>query len=202
MAEDKTLYLIDGSAYIYRAFHAIRNLTDSRGFPTNAIYGFTRMLLKLFDDRQPAYVGLFLDAKGPTFRHRIFEAYKANRPPMPDELAVQIPHIKAVAEGFNLTARELQGFEADDLIGTTARLAAAQGCRVVMVTGDKDFIQLIAERVQIWDPMKDRVMDGEAVQREFAVAPAQMVDVMGLAGDSSDNVPGVPGASGSKRRWS
>jgi DNA polymerase-1 len=127
MKKDKTLYLIDGSAYIYRAYHAIRGLTNSKGLPTNAVFGFTRMLMKLMEDQQPEYIVLLFDAKGPTFRHEIYHAYKANRPPMPEDLSVQIPYIKEISKGFNLTVMETPGFEADDLIGTLGRKAEEAG---------------------------------------------------------------------------
>ena len=193
MKNDKTLYLIDGTAYIYRAYHAIRGLTNSKGLPTNAAFGFTRMLLKLIEDRSPEYVAMLFDVKGPTFRHKIYSNYKANRPPMPEDLSIQIPHIKEITNGFNITVIEMPGFEADDLIGTFGRLAQEAGFSVVMVTGDKDFVQLVTDKSIIWDPMKDKIMDAAAVKETYGVEPYQMVDVMGLSGDSSDNIPGVPG---------
>jgi DNA polymerase I len=187
------LYLIDGSAYVYRAFHAIRGLSNSKGMPTNAVFGFTRMLIKLMQERTPQYVAMFFDAKGPTFRHEIYNAYKANRPPMPDELVAQLPWIKKVTAGFSIPVIEMPGYEADDLIGTTARLAEAAGYEVVMITGDKDFVQLVTDKTSIWDPMKDKVIDRAAVKAEFDLSPGQIIDVMGLSGDTADNVPGVPG---------
>jgi DNA polymerase-1 len=193
MKKEKTIYLIDGSAYIHRAYHAIRGLSNSKGLPTNAAFGFTRMLLKLMEDRNPQYAGMFFDAKGPTFRHKMFAEYKANRPPMPDDMAVQIPYIKKIAAGFQFPILEKEGFEADDLIGTYARLAEENGYSVVMVTGDKDFIQLVTDHTIIWDPMKDATIDAEFVKKSYGVGPHQMIDVMGLSGDTSDNVPGVPG---------
>ena len=193
MEEQKTLYLIDGSAYIHRAYHAIRGLSNSKGLPTNAVFGFTRMLIKLIDDRSPTFGAMFFDAKGPTFRHEMYREYKANRPQMPEDLALQIPIIKDVTRGFNLTVIEQQGYEADDLIGTVARLAEAAGFAVVMVTGDKDFVQLVTPKTTIWDPMKDDIIDSVAVHERFGLNPDQMTDVMGLCGDKSDNVPGVPG---------
>jgi len=189
----KTVYLIDGTAYIHRAYHAIRELTNSAGLPTNAIFGFTRMLIKLMEDRKPAYAGMFFDAKGPTFRHEMYHDYKANRPPMPQDMAVQIPYIKQVTTGFNLPVIEKQGFEADDLIGTLANLAEKEGFDVVMVTGDKDFMQLVSKKSVIWDPMKDIVIDKPHIQESFGVTPEQIIDVMGLSGDTADNIPGVPG---------
>jgi DNA polymerase-1 len=191
--EASTVYLIDGSAYIHRAYHAVRGLSSSSGLPTNATFGFTRMLIKLMQDRFPRYVAMFFDAKGPTFRHKLYDDYKANRPPMPDDLVQQLPWIRKVTEAFNIPVFERQGFEADDLIGTLAHMAEEKGFRVVMVTGDKDFMQLVTERCTIWDPMKDKVLDPAAIREAFELEPGQMIDVMGLSGDTSDNIPGVPG---------
>ncbi|MCJ7773637.1 MAG: DNA polymerase I [Desulfobacterales bacterium] len=193
MNEEKKLYLIDGSAYIYRAYHAIRGLSNSKGLPTNAVFGFTNMLLKLIEEKSPIYLGMFFDAKGPTFRHKMFDAYKANRPPMPDDLSVQIPFIKDVVRGFNLHVMEMAGFEADDIIGTFARMAEAAGFSVVMVTGDKDFMQLVTDHTTIWDPMKDKIIDRDKIKNTYGLEPNQLIDVMGLSGDKADNVPGVPG---------
>ncbi len=193
MKEEKTIYLIDGTAYIHRAYHAIRGLSNSKGLPTNATFGFARMMLKLIEDRQPQYAGMFFDAKGPTFRHEMYTEYKANRPPMPDDMAVQIPYIKEVTAALQFPIIEMQGFEADDLIGTVARIAEKKGFSVVIVTGDKDFIQLVTEHTLIWDPMKETTIDTAFVKKAYGVEPQQMIDVLGLAGDTSDNVPGVPG---------
>jgi DNA polymerase-1 len=187
------LYLIDGSAYIFRAFHAVRSLSNSKGMPTNAVFGFTRMLIKLMHERSPGYVVMFFDAKGPTFRHKIYPQYKANRPPMPEALISQLPYIKKVTAGFNIPVIEMPGYEADDLIGTYARMAEAAGFRVTMVTGDKDFVQLVTEKATIWDPMKDKLIDTTSVSSEYDLDPSQVIDMMGLSGDSADNVPGVPG---------
>jgi DNA polymerase-1 len=193
MKNDRTLYLIDGSAYIYRAYHAIRNLANSKGLPTNAAFGFTRMLIKLIEDRSPEYVVMFFDAKGPTFRHEIYQDYKANRPPMPEDLSIQIPYIKEITHGFNISVIEMQGFEADDLIGTFKCQAEKDGFFVVMVTGDKDFVQLVTDNAVIWDPMKEKTIDIKTVRDDFGIEPYQMIDVMALSGDASDNIPGVPG---------
>lgn len=192
MHREKRLYLIDGSSYIHRAYHAISGLSNSKGLPTNAVFGFTKMLLKLIKEKAPEYVVIFFDAKGPTFRHKIFEAYKANRPPMPEDLSVQIPYIKDITSGFNITGIEMPGFEADDLMGTFARMAEEAGFFVTMITGDKDFTQLVTDRVTIWDPMKDKTVDVNYI-RESGVEPHQLVDVMGLCGDTVDNIPGIPG---------
>ncbi|MBT8342388.1 MAG: DNA polymerase I, partial [Desulfatitalea sp.] len=187
------LYLIDGSAYIYRAFHAVRGLVNAKGLPTNAVFGFTRMLIKLMEERAPEHIVMFFDAKGPTFRHDIYAAYKANRPPMPDELVVQLPYIKKVTQGFNIPIVEKPGYEADDLIGTYAKLAEERGYHVVMVTGDKDFMQLVTDRAIIWDPMKDERIEQSDIQAKYDLSPGQLIDMMGLSGDTADNVPGVPG---------
>ncbi len=193
MEKEKTVYLIDGTAYIHRAYHAIRGLSNSKGLPTNAIFGFTRILIKLMQDRAPHYAAMFFDAKGPTFRHDVYPAYKANRPPMPDDMAVQIPHIKDVTAAYHLPIIEMEGFEADDLIGTYARLAEQGGFSVVMVTGDKDFMQLVTENAVIWDPMKEKTLDIHTIREDYGVEPRQLIDVMGLSGDTADNIPGVPG---------
>jgi len=193
MTEEKTIYLIDGTAYIHRAYHAIRGLTNSKGLPTNAVFGFTRMLIKLMDDRNPEYVGMFFDAKGPTFRHDLYADYKANRPPMAEDMAVQIPYIKKVTAAFNLPIIEMQGYEADDLIGTLAQIAEKKGFTVIMITGDKDFMQLVTEKSTIWDPMKESATDLQTIREKFGIEPQQMIDVQGLSGDAADNVPGVPG---------
>ncbi|WP_321418115.1 DNA polymerase I [uncultured Desulfobacter sp.] len=193
MAAPSTIYLIDGSAFLYRAFHAIRSLATSKGHPTNATFGFTRILLKLLKDKHPPYAGVFFDVKGPTFRHKMFDEYKANRPPMPEELAIQIPDIKKVVKALNIPIIEKEGYEADDLVGTYARIAQEQEFKVVMVTGDKDFIQLITDDCTLWDPMKDTVTDRSNVKADMGIEPEQFIDVLGLAGDTADNIPGVKG---------
>jgi len=192
-SKEKTVYLIDGSSYIYRAYHAVRHLSTTKGLPTNATFGFTNMLLKLLEERKPEYMVMAFDARGPTFRHEIYEAYKANRPPMPEDLAVQIPYIKQVVEGMNIPSLELAGYEADDIIGTLARSAEEKGFHIVIVTGDKDFKQLVSRGISIWDPMKDRSLDYAGLKKDFGLEPSQWVEVMGLSGDTSDNIPGVPG---------
>ena len=189
----EAIYLVDGSSYIYRAYHAIRHLSNSKGLPTNASFGFTRMFLKLLEDRQPSYLAVIFDAKGPTFRHEIYKAYKANRPPMPEDLSVQIPYIKQIVRGFNVPSLEFDHYEADDIIGTIAENAIHQGYKMVIVTGDKDFKQLISHSASLWDPMKDRFVDYERFKEEHSIEPQQWIDVLGLSGDASDNIPGVPG---------
>ncbi len=193
MSDENRIYLIDGSAYIHRAYHAIRSLATSRGFATNAIYGFTRMLIKLLNEKQPKYAAMVFDTAVPTFRHELYPEYKANRIKMPEDLAEQVPYIKKVTEAFNIPVIERGGFEADDLIGALARKAETEGFDVVMVTGDKDFIQLLTDRIIIWDPMKDVILDKDRILKEKGIEPSRMADVQGFSGDSSDNIPGVPG---------
>ncbi len=187
------LDLIDISSYIYRAYHAIRVLTNSKGFPTNAAFGVTNMLLKVLRERQPQYLALAFDAKGPTFRHKEYAEYKAHRPPMPDELAMQLPYIQKIIKGLNLPALVLEGFEADDIICTLVHRAKEQGFRVEIISGDKDLLPLVQEGVTMWDPMKDVRYDPEVIQEKYGLNPEELVEVRALAGDASDNIPGVPG---------
>jgi DNA polymerase-1 len=191
-ASSKTIFLVDGSGYIYRAFHAIRELKNSKGFPTNAAYGFTRMLMKLLEEKQFHAIVMFFDSKGPTFRHEIYTDYKANRPPMPEDLSVQIPYIRKITRAFNIPAIAIPGYEADDLIATAAGLAEKEGYSVVIVTADKDLKQLVTEKSIIWDPMKDETIRLKTIEAT-GIGPGQLADVMGLSGDASDNIPGVPG---------
>lgn len=191
--EKETVYLVDGSSYIHRAYHAIRHLSNSKGLPTNAIFGFTKMVLKLLADKRPRYLAIVFDAKGPTFRHKIYPDYKANRPPMPEDMAVQIPITKAIVKDLSIPMIEKEGYEADDIIGTLARACEEKGHPVVMVTGDKDFRQLVTPGTSIWDTMKDAIIDYNALKETYGIEPERFIDVMGLSGDSSDNIPGVPG---------
>ncbi len=187
------LYLIDGSAYLYRAFFALPDLSTAAGLPTNAVYGFITMLQKIIRERRPDYLAVVFDEKGPTLRHEEFKEYKAHRPPMPDALSQQIPYIHRVVEAFAIPVVKLQGFEADDLIGALARQAASEGLDVVIVAGDKDMFQLLAPAVRIFDPVKDKVFTEEDCLARFGVEPARVVEVMGLMGDQADNIPGVKG---------
>lgn len=191
--EREAVYLIDGSSYIHRAYHAIRNLANSSGFPTNVIFGFTKMILKLLADRNPSYIAIVFDSKGPTFRHELYKDYKANRPPMPEDMAVQIPFIKSIISNMKISFIEKQGYEADDIIGTLARVCEKNGFSVVMVTGDKDFRQLVTPHISMLDTMKDTVTDYEKLKDAYGFEPEKFVDVMGLSGDNVDNIPGVPG---------
>lgn len=185
--------LVDGNNYVYRAFYAIPQLTNSKGFPTNAIYGFTNMLLKLLRDLQPDYIVVTFDLKGATLRHEEFADYKATRKPMPAELIPQIPFIKDVVRGLSVAVVEKQGIEADDIIGTLAAWAGRLGWKTVLVSGDKDLMQLIDENVTMIDTMKDKTYDVAAVKERFGVSPDKVTEILGLMGDTSDNIPGVPG---------
>jgi DNA polymerase I len=189
----RVLYLIDISSYFYRAFHALPPLTNSKGFPTNAILGVTTMLLKVLREKQPQYLALIFDAKGPTFRHAIYREYKAHRPPMPDKLAMQIPVIHRVIDAMNLPGLAREGFEADDLICTLVHQARVTGLEVEIISGDKDLLPLVQDGVHVWDPMKDVHYDLQAIKEKYGLTPEQLVEVRALAGDPSDNIPGVPG---------
>ena len=191
---ETTLYLVDGSGYVFRAFYAVPHLSTSTGLPTNAVLGFTRMLRALLDEEQPSHVAVAFDTAGPTFRVDIYPEYKANRPPPPPDLVPQFPYFRRVVEALNIPAVELSGFEADDVIGTLAVRAKEEwGLRPVIVSGDKDLLQLVDDRTTMIDPMKRKTFGPAEVVERFGVPPERIPDVLGLAGDSSDNIPGVPG---------
>jgi DNA polymerase-1 len=193
MAEKPTLYLIDGSSYIYRAYYAIRHLSSPKGFPTNALYGFTQMLLKVLKDRNPDHLAVVFDVGRRTFRTELYPEYKANRAAMPEDLVPQIGPIKEMVRAFNIPVLEKEGFEADDIIGSIARQCEAKGMKVIVVTGDKDLMQIVTDQVTLLDTMKDKTTGIPEVLERFGVEPRLVVDILGLAGDSSDNIPGVPG---------
>jgi DNA polymerase I len=188
-----TLYLIDGSAYIYRAFFALPPLSNSKGFQTNAVYGFTTMLLKIMREHRPDALAVVFDEKGPTQRHEEYQAYKAQRPPMPDAMSAQVPYIHWVVEALAIPAIRLAGHEADDIIGTLARKAEQAGHDVVIVTSDKDMYQLLTPHVRIYDPVKDAWIGEPECRERFGVEPARVAEIMGLMGDAIDNIPGVKG---------
>lgn len=193
MSQQEPVYLIDASAYIYRAYHAIAPLTNKSGLPTHAVYGFTNILLRVLREKSPKFIGIAFDARGPNFRHELYQAYKAHRPSMPDDLACQIPYIKEIVAAHNFACLERQGYEADDLLASAAKKLAAQGHPVILVSGDKDLLQLVSETITVWDPMRDVFMDPAAVQKKYNLPPRQLLDFFALMGDSSDNVPGVAG---------
>ncbi|HXX57122.1 MAG TPA: DNA polymerase I [Thermodesulfovibrionales bacterium] len=187
------LYLIDGNSYVYRAFFAIKDLTNSKGFPTNAIYGFTNMLLKIIRERRPDGIVVSFDSPVPTERHLLYDAYKAHRPETPGDLARQLPHIRKLIAAFRIKIFELPGYEADDLLATIATKAAADDADVFIVTADKDMLQVVGDRVKIYDPVKDRVLDREYVREKFGVGPDRVSEFMALTGDAVDNIPGIKG---------
>jgi DNA polymerase-1 len=193
MTPDETLYLVDGSSYIYRAYYAIRHLSSPTGHPTNAIYGFIQMLLKLLKDYNPQHVAVVFDAGRTTFRTEMYPEYKANRAAMPDDLRMQMEPIREVVRAFNIPTLELQGYEADDIIGALAGRFADQGGKVVVVTGDKDLMQIVTDHVTLLDTMKGKESGIAEVVERFGVGPKLVTDILGLAGDASDNIPGVPG---------
>ena len=196
---DDTVFLIDGSGYIFRAYYAVRPLNSKKGVPTNAVYGFTSMLLKLLKEHNPKHIAIAFDTKGKNFRHDLYADYKANRPPPPEDLIPQFDLIHQVVDAFRIKRLVKSGYEADDLIGTMAAKVRAAGHPVVIVTGDKDFMQLVDDQVWLLDELRaskngtEIFVDRDQVIQKFGVPPEQVVDVLALAGDTSDNVPGVRG---------
>ncbi len=187
------LHLIDGSGYIFRAYYAIRPLSTASGEPTNAVYGFSTMLEKTLREEEPKFIAITFDAGGPNFRKDMYSEYKANRPPPPEDLAVQISRIHEVVSAFSLRKLVVQGCEADDVIATLTRMALESGFDVQIITGDKDLMQLVGERVRLYEPMRGQRYGIEEVVEKYGVRPEQMADALALAGDASDNIPGVRG---------
>ncbi len=187
------LVIIDGSSYFFRAFFAIRQLSNSKGFPTNAIFGFINMLLKVLDTEKPTKLAIAFDAGRATFRKEMYAEYKANREAAPDDLKVQIPRILEAVDLFRIFRIQKDGFEADDLIATLAKKATEEGYAVDIISGDKDLMQLVSDNVTLYDTMNDKRYDAVAVEEKHGVKPEQMVDLLALMGDSSDNIPGVSG---------
>jgi DNA polymerase-1 len=187
------LFLIDGSAYIFRAFFAIPPLSNAAGLPTNAIFGFTNILLKFLKQYQPHYVAVALDAGRVTFRNEMFADYKGNRPEAPADLIPQFPYFRKVLDALNLPLLELPGYEADDIIATLCERLANQGCELVVVSSDKDLMQLATNGIKLLDSAKDRWIGKDEVREKFGVSPEQVIEVMGLMGDAVDNIPGVKG---------
>ncbi|HEY6334401.1 MAG TPA: DNA polymerase I, partial [Alphaproteobacteria bacterium] len=187
------VYLVDGSGYIFRAYHALPPMTRQDGTPVNAVYGFTNMLMKLLNDTDADCIAVIFDAGRETFRNAIYPQYKANRPETPEELIPQFPLVREATRAFNLPSIDQQGYEADDLIATYARLARQAGAKVTIVSSDKDLMQLVSDGIEMLDPIKQKPIGPSEVQEKFGVPPEKVVDVQALAGDSTDNVPGVPG---------
>jgi DNA polymerase I len=189
----KKLYLVDVSSMFFRAYYAVRPLSTSQGLPTNAIYGFLSMVVKLLKDIKPDYVAFCFDRPEPSFRKEIYGEYKANRSEMPEDLIPQVPYIKKITEALGIPMFEQAGFEADDIIGTLSQLYKEHNLEVVIVSGDKDFAQLINKNIKMLDTMKDKLFDEAAVKEKWGVSPDQFIDYLALTGDSSDNIPGVRG---------
>jgi len=190
---EQRLFLIDGNSILYRSYYAIQHLSTSQGFPTNAIYGFINTLKKLLEQEKPHYLGIVFDTKGPTFRHKVFKEYKAHRKPMPDDLSVQVPVLKKVIQALNIPLFESEDYEADDVLGTLAKKASHQKIKTVIVSTDKDLLQLVGPSIQVYNPSKETYLDEKQVKEFFGVAPSRVIDVLSLWGDPSDNIPGVPG---------
>ena len=193
MAQQKHLFLIDGSGFIFRAFHALPIMTRSDGTPVNAVFGYTKMLMKLVDDTDADYIAVIFDKARKTFRNDIYPDYKANRPPPPEELIPQFQLVRDATLALNVSSIDLEGFEADDLIATYAKQAEERGMQVTIVSSDKDLMQLVTDSVKMFDAMKNRQIGRSEVIDKFGVLPEKVIDVQALAGDSSDNVPGVQG---------
>jgi DNA polymerase-1 len=194
MSPARRLFLVDGSNQMYRAYHAIRGLTGPDGRSTNAAYGFVTMLRKLIADHRPDYIAAAFDLAAPTFRSELAADYKANRAPMPPDLAEQIPWVHEACEALGVPILTHEKYEADDVMGTLARFAAADGLDVALVTGDKDFYQLVGGNVRVFNPRDEGTWyDADGVREKFGVPPSQVVDVLALMGDAIDNVKGVPG---------
>ncbi|MEM9681751.1 MAG: DNA polymerase I [Pseudomonadota bacterium] len=189
----KHVYLIDGSGFIFRAFHAVRPLTRPDGTPVNAVYGFTQMLMKILDDTDADCLAVIFDEARVTFRNDIYADYKANRPDPPEELVPQFELVREAVRAFNVPAISMSGFEADDIIATYARIAKEEGAEVTIVSSDKDLMQLVNDKVSMFDAMKNQKIGAEQVVEKFGLGPDKVVEVQALAGDSTDNVPGVPG---------
>src|SRR6202167_3783329 len=185
------LVLIDGSSYLYRAFHALPPLSNSAGQPTGAVHGVLSMLLKFLREYQPPRIGVVFDAPGKTFRDELFAEYKATRPAMPDDLRSQTEPLLEAVQALGLPLLRIDGVEADDVVGTLAARAAAAGQQVLISTGDKDMAQLVNEHITLVNTMSNTVLDRAGVKAKFDVFPEQIIDYLALVGDSSDNIPGI-----------
>jgi DNA polymerase-1 len=189
----KRLFLIDGNSILYRSYYAIRQLSTAQGFPTNAIFGFVSALKKIIDHEKPDFLGVVFDVKGPTVRHEAYKDYKAHRKPMPDDLVVQLPVLREVLRALRIPTAEFDKYEADDVLATLACRAAGKNVLTIIVTTDKDLLQVIDGSTAVWNPAKETMIDEKGVKDVFGVAADRVVDVLSLWGDPSDNVPGVPG---------
>jgi len=190
--DPKTLYILDISGYVFRAFHALPPMNNSRGEPTNASLGVTTMVMKLVAERKPALFAVAMDSRTPSFRHGIYDKYKANRPPAPPELKVQMSRVQEIVEALSIAVFQRDGVEADDVIASLVRRARESGLNAVVVSADKDLLQLVGDGVWMLDSMRDKVYGRDEVVEKMGVPPEQVRDLLALTGDSSDNIPGVP----------
>ena len=190
--DQKLLLLVDGSSYLFRAYHALPPLTNSKGQATGAIYGVINMIKRLIDETQPDYLAIVFDAKGKTFRNDLYKDYKANRPPMPDDLREQIAPLHELVTALGYPLLVIPEVEADDVIGTLAKQGDEHGLRTLISTGDKDMAQLVNANTTLINTMNNSQLDEEGVVKKFGVRPDQIIDYLALIGDTSDNIPGVP----------
>ncbi len=189
----ENFFIIDGHSQLYQAYYAITGLTTPTGQPINAVYGFTRMLRKIIKEDKPCYMAIAFDTKGPTFRHKEYKEYKSHRKPTPDDLVSQIPLMYDVVKAYNIPLFAIQGFEADDIIGTISKKLSKESIECTIITIDKDMDQLIDKHIKIFNPRKKEIRDTEKLHKEKGIEPENVIDILALGGDSSDNIPGIPG---------
>ena len=189
----ENFFIIDGHSQLYQAYYAITGLTTPSGQPINAVYGFTRMLRKIIREDKPCYMAIAFDTKGPTFRHIEYKEYKSHRKPTPDDLVSQIPLLYDVVNAYNIPLYAIQGFEADDIIGTISKKLSKENIECTIITIDKDMDQLIDKHIKIFNPRKKEIKDIEKLRKEKGIEPENVIDILALGGDSSDNIPGIPG---------
>lgn len=193
LSDQERIFLVDGHSYLYRAFYATPHLSNSKGLPTNAIYAFLGMLKRLIKTHTPDVLAIAFDSRAPSFREEIFKEYKSQRPAMPDNLSIQIPYVKRIVQAMGFPILEQEGYEADDIIGTLVKMLENRPTLIHIVTSDKDMMQLVSDRVYIFDTMKNILIGAKEVEDRFGVTPSLIVDFLALCGDSSDNIPGVAG---------
>jgi len=193
--EKEVLFLIDGNSYCYRAYYAIKELKTSEGFPTNAVYGFFNMLNKIIEEEKPNYMAVSFDTKAPTFRHKEYKEYKGHRKPMPEDLVVQLPWIKKILSVLGINIYEAAGYEADDVIATLAKRFNNGQIKIYIASSDKDILQLVDSNLHVYKYQNGirLILKKEQVRQKYQIDPAEMIDFLALMGDSSDNIPGIPG---------
>jgi len=189
----KNFFIIDGHSQLYQSYYAISGLTTPSGQPINAVYGFTRMLRKILKEDKPYYMVIAFDSKGPTFRHKEYKEYKAHRKPTPDDLVSQIPLMFDVIRAYDIPLFAIQGFEADDIIGTISKKVSMENIECTIITTDKDMDQLVDNYIKIFNPRKKEIKDIDKIRNEMGIEPKSFIDVLALSGDASDNIPGIPG---------